>query len=46
MYYNVYLAMSIKVPCKSKGQHRFSFLFFTVCSRGTNNGLGWTSNVM
>jgi len=36
-------AMSPQVPCKSKGQHLFSLLVFTVCSSGCDSGLGWAS---
>ena len=33
--------MSPQVPCKSKGQHRFSYLVFTGCSSGSSSGMGW-----
>jgi len=37
--------MSPEVPCKSKGQHRFSILVFIGCSGGCNSGLGWASGL-
>ena len=50
IYYNVVVGcsstMSPQVPCKSKGQHRFSLLLFTGGSGGSNSGLGWPSSLM
>ena len=39
----IHPAMSAQLPSKSKGQHRYSLLEFTVCSSGSNGGLGWAS---
>jgi hypothetical protein len=49
MYCNVTVgcsAMSSQVPCKSKGQYRFSLLLFTGCSCGSKSGWGWASSLM
>jgi len=49
MYYNVVVgcsAVSPQVPCKTKGQHRFSLLLFTGCISGCNSGLGWAYSLM
>ena len=42
----IHPATSHQVPCKSKGQHRFSLLVFIGCSSGCNGGLGWTYSLL
>jgi len=46
MYYHNVVGYSPQVPCKCKGQHIFSFLLFTGCYSGSNNGLGWASSLL
>ena len=42
----IHPAVSPQVPCKSKGQHRFSLLVFTVCSSGCSSGMGWAYSLL